>query len=604
VLRLIRLVSIALVFTWTPMAQAWLDATIRSDSVTIDVERDGKAVVAHELLVHVRGGPLKTLTVTSVDRDAEPLPDGTITRAQSGRMAGLPIPVTLDGAEGQLHAVVQLAKGLTGGTYLLRVRYRTDFKKERHLVRDGSAVQLRWNSPRFESGIDSMRVLFRSPRAETPPSLPCEGADEAMVSEDAEGVFLGTVRRGDGVDEMEIVRPHVARGEDVTWRVRAHADAFDVDLGPAVLEPLAVEAARDAFVQPAGRKDPRPWVVAGVAGMIYAALSFLKARAVADVCRRRRAEPRGVIFVQPLGLALTAGLSLASAIVVGWLTALPTLAGVLLGVSMVITTTLPPRVRVPLRGPGTWKETSPDVAFTKPRASSPWAARLFDAGYPAGFASFGLGLAAFCAGAVAMLRVSAYHAIMVALASGCLFPLFCTGRAGELPSEPLAMARRRLLPIYRALSKRGLRVVPLVRVAAYGGAADELRIRIEPSNAPIGLEGVEIWVDHHPRMGDSLTLPFVIVRVQDATAALSALPAGLLWTRGRNAEERVAVLRPRLPTKQMAIALALDTVSALSGVGPRRGSARAHSSSKPKRASGRGDSTANPRSVSSPAHAT
>src|SRR5664279_1229564 len=53
-------------------AAAWIETTVTSDVVTVQVERDGRATVAHALALKIRGGPLKSWTLQGIDADAEP----------------------------------------------------------------------------------------------------------------------------------------------------------------------------------------------------------------------------------------------------------------------------------------------------------------------------------------------------------------------------------------------------------------------------------------------------------------------------------------------------------------------------------------------------
>src|SRR5687767_3133067 len=78
-----------------PRAAAWTEATIQSDVVTLDVERDGSAVVSHELLMRVRGGPLTSFELDGVCADAEPLNDGQVFAAASGARGSTPTPLLL-----------------------------------------------------------------------------------------------------------------------------------------------------------------------------------------------------------------------------------------------------------------------------------------------------------------------------------------------------------------------------------------------------------------------------------------------------------------------------------------------------------------------------
>ncbi len=76
----------------TAPAWAWVETQIRAYGATVDVDREGRAVVTSELVMSVRGGPLKRIEVPGVDSDAEPLPDATVTPTVQGA-ASLPLLV-------------------------------------------------------------------------------------------------------------------------------------------------------------------------------------------------------------------------------------------------------------------------------------------------------------------------------------------------------------------------------------------------------------------------------------------------------------------------------------------------------------------------------
>ncbi|HEY0468313.1 MAG TPA: hypothetical protein VGC79_29150, partial [Polyangiaceae bacterium] len=52
-------------------------------------------------------------------------------------------------------------------------------------------------------------------------------------------------------------------------------------------------------------------------------------------------------------------------------------------------------------------------------------------------------------------------------------------------------------------------------------------------------------------------------RAREGSAVVSALPRDLVWTRGRKADERAALLRPRLPTVAHCERLLLELVAQL-----------------------------------------
>jgi hypothetical protein len=116
-----------------------------------------------------------------------------------------------------------------------------------------------------------------------------------------------------------------------------------------------------------------------------------------------------------------------------------------------------------------------------------------------------------------------------------------------------------------------------------------------------GLLAVEVGVDTHAGVLGQLCLPFVIVRLLEGSKSEAALPKGLFWSRGRTPDERVSVLRPRLPTSRVTRDLARDLARRLTA--PPEGPPSQGASSA-ARSGGRADSTRKPATKASPAHAT
>src|SRR6185369_13612498 len=133
---------------------------------------------------------------------------------------------------------------------------------------------------------------------------------------------------------------------------------------------------------------------------------------------------------------------------------------------------------------------------------------------------------------------------------GCavLLPVFLTGRAQELPAVAGGDPRRTLERVLRGLRRRGLRAVPFARLPRGLDQADELRLLLQPRGALAGLMAVEIGADHALGLGGIVTEPYVLLRVREGSICAELLPAATQFQRGRKPEERVAVLRPKLPT--------------------------------------------------------
>jgi hypothetical protein len=596
--------SVAVLVCAPPLAaRGWIDKSIVNDSVTLDVERDGSAVVAHELLLAMRGGPLSELAVEPVDADAEPLPEATVTRAHANHDAGLPIPLSIEKQGTRLVLRVEGIKGLRTGTYQFRFRYRTNLATAGRIHRGNAGATVEWSGASFPDGMDSARVVFRFPTSTSPPRLPSVAAlGTAGLSDDSDGVFLSTFRRASDKDELEVVRPHVAKGEVVTWRVVADAGTFDVADVPHETpksEPSPAAVHGPPRVEP--RRAPFWAAVLGLA-VLYAGLVFAKSRWLAEACRTKRVTPRPLLPL-PAGVrAVLAGISAAGA--AGLLfEGVPAIwAGVCLLACMAAATHLPPRIPLPLRGPGKWVPLEPSVAFDGGPPPPRLRARYLDAGSAVGFALFVLLLAGFVAAAIVVLHHSVYRGIALALGSAVLLPIFHTGRAAELPPDPVTAPRELLEWLFRELGKDGtVDVRPHGRLPDGRAEPDELRLFATPKRPLPGFVGLELGLDFHQGALGLLALPFVIVRVLEGSEGAEAMPKGLFWSRGRSADERVAVLRPKVPTRRLVRELSRDLLGRLSVA---KDDSRRQPKKSAARSSGKASSTANAGTASSPAHAT
>lgn len=600
-----RLPLVALVLTFPLLlaapAHAWVERAVKSDAVTLDLERDGTGIVSHEILLAVRGGPLSDLYVEPVDVGAELLPEATATLAESGHAAGFPIPLTptLDGSRVSLH--VDRDRGLHTGTYQVRFGYRVDLRGSGRLRPDPGGTTVEWTGPRFADGIDSARVIFRLPRAATAPRLRAlVGAEEGSnVVDDRDGVFLSTFRRAADKDELEVVRPHIAKGEMVTWRIAADPAVFGVLAASST--PALEVAGSDARPRPRVSAPPLPiWLIGlavfSISGLFGTAV-LVKARSFIEVCRGSRATPRSLVPGAPIVRGCLAAAGLAGALVAVLLEA-PWLATVGLFVALASGTHLPPSIAAPLRGPGQWVPLEPDAAFDDVDVALPRSARFLDAGTLPGFVLFVSLLLGFLAGAITALRHSPFHGVAVALASSLLFPIFCTGRVAELPS--LGKTRDVLEWMAGKLSRdASLEVRPIGRLPQGAAEPDEVRLSVVPARPVQGLVAIEVGLDAHDGPAGLLALPFVIVRVLEGTAAEGALPKGLLWSRGRTADERVAVLRPKVPTRALTLELLRDVSRRLRVAPEPRQTPKSAA-----RSGGSGSVASKAGTTSSPAHAT
>jgi len=564
-------------------ALAWVETQIRSYSATVDLGADGKAVVGHELVVSVRGGPLKRFEVPGVDTDAQPLPDATVTPTVPGAAS---LPLLLERRDdGTLLLEVDHEKGLRTGRYAFVFRYGTDLAGRGLIQRRTSFAELRWISPRFEQGIDSMRVLLRLPPAPTPPVLPSydENDPEAPF-----GAFIANLRRAPEKDELEIVRPHVAKNEAVTWRAHVSpALAPGVEPREELAQPLAPR--RAASVTTPVARPLRWWGISGAVALVYGLLVWLKWRAFSLACRRNDARPRPLVPL-PIGLrAPLSGLCTAAAPTLALAHSAPTLGAIALTCSLILASLRAPSLRPALRGPGQWLPLQETEAFR--RVSPRLPGRFLDCSTLPGFSCFAVGLAASVGAAAWLLARSPYEALLALLACTVLLPIFSTGRSVDLPPHPLAHGPM-LARLARKLKQRPrTRVVPWARVRDADGQPDELRLLVQPKPCPQGLIALEVGVECVRGLGGAVTAPYVLVRVKEGAPLLSAFPRSAVWTRGRKADERVALLRPTLPTLGSCFALLVGLLE------------RADQASSPASSRGSSERTSKLGRVPSPAHA-
>lgn len=578
----------------TAPAWAWVETQIRAYGATVDVEGDGQAVVTSELVLSVRGGPLKRIEIPGVDSDAEPLPDATVTPTVQGAAS---IPLLVERRDdGVLMLEVDQGRGLKTGRYAFAYRYRTQLRERGLIQRRGSDAELRWQSPRFDQGIDAMRVVFRVPPMATPPSLPSYEALGAMSSF---GAFIGNLRRAPDKDELEIVRPHVARNEAVVWRA-----IVDAGLAPA---PEVAAPAPQSTPARAPRLVSRPalarlegfgWFAA--LALTYGLLVALKWRQFLRACEVAKARPKALLPLAIGPRATLAGASVAGAVLSTLVLENPTLGGGLLALGLVAAAIGRPEVAPALRGPGRWLPLNEEEVFTPSRERFPGA--WLDASRWQGLALFAAAFAGCCAVACSRLSRSPYEALLVFLAASLLCPLFFTGRAADLPKDAAAAPRSLYRRIARAFSKRaGTKVVPWARLSDANGAIDELRLLFRLKAPLDGLVAIEFGAEVVRGLGGSVLSPYVLVRAREGSLAHQALPRAATFTRGRKPEERVAILRPSLPTASGAKAL-LQEVLALLEQGPK--APEGASRSKAVSSAGKSARTAKLGRVPSPLHAT
>lgn len=583
-------------------SHAWIEKRITSSNTQIEIAPDGTAVVRCQLWLEVRGAPLKGWTLQGIDVDAVPLTDSTLTRMQGGVATSLPLAVKLQASAGTLDMQVPLRQGFRGRTFRFEFAYRTNLLG-RGLIQDGPTrdrSQLSWVGPRFEDGVDSVGVVVRTRAAERAPETAPESEELGNY-----GIVMTTLRRSLQYDELELVRAHVARREAITWRILLDRQLFGGGAANRA-EPLPALLPSALGVTPEltparPRVDwPRhlPWMLA--MGFLYAALVWLKARAVEQAAAARNGAARAWLALPTALRAPLAGVLVTLASAATFLQIHPTWAAAALLCAMACAAQRSPATRTEPRGPGQWRALD-ERAFARV-PSPPLAGAWLDVGRWPGFALLMAALGADVAFSARLFATSPYLGASALLASSALLPLFCTGRARELPKDLLAESRRFLGRLERQLRAHPDLVVSRIgRYTAASDVLDELRLTVVPKQGRPGLLGLEVGLEQRANLSGFRAAPVLVVRVADGSASQRALPRGLTWTRGRSSEERAALVRPQLGS----VASTREVLYELLGVlGSKDPAVASPARSNAHKSGGKALSTEKAGTRSSPAHAT
>jgi hypothetical protein len=530
-------------------ALAWVETSVRSSVTTVAIAETGSATVTHEWLVRVKGGPLRDIVVDGVDSDAELVDGATIVRASSGQVAGVPIPLTGQREEQALHLEVAYNKGLPAGSYLLRFTYGTNLL-ERGLIRSaGPFAAVEWQSPTYRDGIDSLKVNFLLPHANSAPHVeqqvlsPNSGADAVQVVSTESGVFLSELTREADSDILTLTRPHVARGERVTWRILV--DPSSVGKTATLEQHTAHAPPPSAYVPP--QRRPWPYGVAVGFASLFTLLLFFKLRTREYLpLLKLRAHYR-----LPLLFSLV-GLSLWLALVPEW----PSLAALLLVAACLLSLTRTNHDPTPVRGPGQWVTVNPETLPYVPPTSAR-SARWLDVSALPGFLIFLVLMGGSALLGLRMLGVSPYYSATALFYAMAFVPLFFTV-GGTKRLSPLGEQLLFLRPILKKVPRSVGSVELIGRFPVGSEVPDEVRLQVQPANPRPGFRGCELALECTQGGFGRVLTPAILFRVDDQSEAHRNLPREGQWSRGRHVEERVVVLRPRLPLRSVTVDLLLS----------------------------------------------
>lgn len=509
-------------------------------------------------MLRVRGGPLRSFDIVIADKDVT-LGESAFVRTGGAMDARMPIPVSVEQRpDGPLRIDIDGSNGVRRGMYELKVRYEVDLLRQGRVTRDGSLLLVSWVGPRWDDGIDNVKTTFAVPASPTEPRAvgevtldrPNEGPITAPL-----GSFLTTLTRLPEFDELELVRPHVAQGEEVTWKIR--------------VDPSVMGEVNDPRLKPPPEPEPvvvpvelraRYIGVGGAIAVLFSLLLALKHHQVVRSCRVRGVAPRPLV---PVGVAVR--VAIAGPLLAASLAAqvfldhpLPGALGILAVVALVAYLT--PKRTVSPRGPGRWLPLSDDDAFSKREA---WPFGWLDAGSPFGKVVLILTTLVWGTGLYFLSQHGTYFAYLAGLDFVVVLALFGTGRRTELPADPVRSAAPLLRSI--ATSLRKSKRIGEARIRAFGriptGASvpDELRLLIRPKGSLRGFTSIEIGLGWAHGAGGSIAMPQLLLRVVEASPCHEAVTQRLRrarWIQGRETYERVMVINPALPTEDMVVKLA------------------------------------------------
>ncbi len=502
------------------------------------VDRDAKAVVEQRLSVRVVAGTLRSLSLTGYGADAMFEAEGKVTSDDGGTFA------LAVGRDGDTYVQAMTQDALKRGDYVFVVRYHLDLAQG-HLSRDGVLQRLTVMTPPLPEGVDGVRVVFDLPAAPTEPRI-AAGAEQAGV--------LATLRRSPDRDELELVRPHISRGEALSWTIRVDPLALAARLAaaPRALPPAALPVDRSALI-------------ALLAGLIFGCVALLKRASFARVCAGAGAEISGL---RPSLLLASSTLACAAAIYAR-LSGMPVIAGACVALTIAVTM-LRAIARPTVRGPGQWVMLRPRDVFAPVARVRLWPAGAegdaFDARSPRGRRVVALLTVIASVSAMVLSRRGADAADLPLLLLAAHAGLFFSGTRADLLPDAARNASA-LRGVFDRLSRAAqVKVSPRARLPMGSQHPDEVRLLVMPRAPMPGVFGVEVAAAWEQRGGSFVPAAEVLVRVQGdspASAKMASRHAGLRPLAGRKPEERVFRFEAEWPTEAAIAALASDLAALL-----------------------------------------
>lgn len=512
----------------------YTEAHVTGADARVVVERDGKTTVTLAIAYRVAAGTVRSIALTGFEDGWQLHEEAKVT---SGDGHAFGARVARDDKD-VVHVSIDDPKGLKRGDYKVELTY--DGSIVGRVVRDGAFDRVRFALPPMREGIDSARVVLDLPSAPTEPRAAPDALGEDAPNDAVTDIV--TLRRGTERDELELVRPHVAKAEAATFYARVDPKALSLVNDPALRAP---ERAPSAPSAPSEDTPLAVWIVVAASALGLFAIALAKTRArsamgLVPIPPSARAALAAIAFGSGVRAETSGRLVLGAALVA---CAMPLLASRGLAASRKV------------RGPAAWVATNPKDAFAEVSSR----ADFLDATTRRG--ALVLAFVALCAVVAARLVSASGAAYLVAIDALVLVPIFFTGTSLQLPPSPDREARA-LAPLARALG--ALEPTPYVRIAR-DGSTEETRLRVLPEAAMPGTLGIEIGVAWEGR-GPWLASFDVLVRAADATFASAKMTTAFPTKRalpGRTPEERVFRFEPDGPSIASCAAKVRELVATL-----------------------------------------
>jgi hypothetical protein len=520
-------------------ARAWVESHQTGDDVRIEVGPDGVATIEHTIPYRIRRGPLRSFELTGVESGVVPEPIGTIT-SESGDELGASVTMLTDHV---LRVSADEPRKLLRGDFTFHVRYKVDLVAAKELTRDGSLWRLAWTAPSATDGFDGAKYVFELPSAPEEPKI--IRVDTGTIDDSA----LGQLSRMADHDELQIVRPHVARGEGVAWALRLDPHTFPAIASPRVRDPIPL-----ADTPPDTTRERWTAALLGAITLVYFFLVRHKGRAFDAACSARGVVARRVLPLGHGARGATSAMLLAGGAAFE-ATGSPTVGAVLVAGAMLGASLRGPVATSAPRGPGAWLPLRPADAFDVAREPGHW----LDFGTLAGRVTLAALGAIIVGAAIAAGRFDSQAPYLILLDALAFLPLFITGRASQLPPDPSLAPASRLEALFRRLSAaEGLRTVPIGRIPTGDSRPDEIRLSTTPRFAMPGLLAIETGVAWGRTPTTVASAIECLVRVQDGSAAARRMATVAPFARsvpGRRIDERVLRVSPAATGRRAVVAL-------------------------------------------------